>query len=102
MISSVPPTAVPSEWRRVKVGVICAWPGRHEWIELELSPGACVGDALKASGMDRIDGITGYAVFGINAALETPLHDGDRVELLRPLAIDPKEARRRRARKSGA
>lgn len=86
----------------MKIGVICAWPGRHEWIELELSPGACVADALKASGMDRIEGITGYAVFGISAALGTLLHDGDRVELLRPLMIDPKEARRRRAKSSGA
>ncbi|HUH90889.1 MAG TPA: RnfH family protein [Lysobacter sp.] len=85
----------------MKVGVICAWPGRHEWIELELPSGACLCDALKASGMDRIHGITGYAVFGINATLETSLHDGDRVELLRPLTIDPKEARRRRAKNSG-
>ncbi len=85
----------------MKIGVICAWPGRHEWTEVELSPDACVADALKASGMDRIEGITGYAVFGINAALDTPLRHGDRVELLRPLTRDPKEARRRRAKNSG-
>jgi hypothetical protein len=29
------------------------------------------------------------------------LQDGDRVELLRPLAADPNEARRRRARRRG-
>jgi putative ubiquitin-RnfH superfamily antitoxin RatB of RatAB toxin-antitoxin module len=29
----------------------------------------------------------------------TPLRDGDRVELYRPLTVDPKEARRRRAAK---
>ncbi|MGH8430924.1 MAG: RnfH family protein, partial [Solimonas sp.] len=29
--------------------------------------------------------------------LEQPLHAGDRVEIYRPLAVDPKEARRRRA-----
>lgn len=86
----------------MRIGVICAWPGRYEWTELELPPGASVGDALKASGMDRTEGITGYAVFGINAALDTPLHEGDRIELLRPLTRDPKEARRRRAKNSRA
>jgi uncharacterized protein len=30
--------------------------------------------------------------------METRLADGDRVEIYRPLAIDPKEARRRRAK----
>jgi putative ubiquitin-RnfH superfamily antitoxin RatB of RatAB toxin-antitoxin module len=32
-------------------------------------------------------------------ALEHPLADGDRVEIYRPLAMDPKEARKRRAQK---
>ena len=32
-------------------------------------------------------------------ALETRLADGDRVEVYRPLKIDPKEARRRRAKR---
>ncbi|MGO4781918.1 RnfH family protein, partial [Lysobacter sp. 2RAB21] len=41
--------------------------------------------------------ITGYAVFGVKAAADTRLRDGDRVELLRALQIDPKDARRRRA-----
>jgi putative ubiquitin-RnfH superfamily antitoxin RatB of RatAB toxin-antitoxin module len=37
-------------------------------------------------------------VFGEPATPETRLRDGDRVEVYRPLQIDPKEARRRRAR----
>ena len=41
--------------------------------------------------------ITGFAVFGVRATLETRLHEGDRVELLRELLADPKDARRRRA-----
>jgi putative ubiquitin-RnfH superfamily antitoxin RatB of RatAB toxin-antitoxin module len=38
-----------------------------------------------------------YAIFGQRAGLATPLREGDRVELLRPLRADPKDARRARA-----
>ena len=38
------------------------------------------------------------AIHGVNATPGTVLQEGDRVEVLRPLLIDPKEARRRRAR----
>ncbi len=41
----------------------------------------------------------GYAVFGIRATSATVLCDGDRLELLRGLQADPKDARRRRALK---
>jgi putative ubiquitin-RnfH superfamily antitoxin RatB of RatAB toxin-antitoxin module len=37
------------------------------------------------------------AIFGQLCDASTRLHEGDRVELLRPLQLDPKEARRRRA-----
>lgn len=38
-----------------------------------------------------------FAIFGQRAQPATPLREGDRVELLRPLIADPKEARRQRA-----
>ena len=44
----------------------------------------------------------GQAVFGELVAATQPLRDGDRLELLAPLSIDPKEARRRRAKASSA
>jgi len=37
------------------------------------------------------------AVLGRLTTPDTVLHDHDRIEILRPLAIDPKEARRLRA-----
>ena len=37
-------------------------------------------------------------IFSKLAQLDTPLRDGDRVEIYRPLQVDPKEARRRRAK----
>lgn len=83
----------------MKVEVIQAWPGRFEAATVELSEGACVADAVAAAKPSAMDAIVGYAVFGVLAAAATPLRDGDRVELLRGLQADPKEARRQRARK---
>ncbi|WP_368563580.1 RnfH family protein [Pseudoxanthomonas sp. UTMC 1351] len=83
----------------MKVEVIRAWPRRHETVRVELPEGARVADAVKASGFSDLSQETAYAIFGATAASDTPLKEGDRVELLRPLQIDPKEARRRRARK---
>ena len=58
---------------------------------------ATVEDALTASGWSLVD-VAGVAIFGERVERDARLHDGDRVELLRPLLIDPKDARRRRAR----
>jgi len=80
----------------IRVEVIRAWPRRFESVTLELAEGATLQDALLASGFP-IDGITGFAVFGERETAGYCLRDGDRVELLRPLQADPKEARRRRA-----
>lgn len=82
--------------------MVRAWPDRFELVELELAHGALVGDAVRDSGMVPADDIAGgavaVAVFGVLAGLRDVLRDGDRVELLRPLLIDPKQARRRRAK----
>jgi putative ubiquitin-RnfH superfamily antitoxin RatB of RatAB toxin-antitoxin module len=88
----------------MKVEVIRAWPHRHESVQVELPQGARVADAVGASGFSDVPQgdvpqETAYAIFGVAAAGDTLLREGDRVELLRPLQIDPKEARRRRARK---
>lgn len=83
----------------MQVEVVRAWSRRHEAVTVELPPGATVSAAVAASVFD-LDGIVAYAVFGERVAPDAVLHDGDRVELLRPLQADPKEARRRRARKS--
>ena len=80
----------------LRVEVVFALPRRHASAVLDLPAGATVDDAVQASGLPR-DGIAGYAVFGERVAADTPLRDGDRVELLRPLQADPKDARRRRA-----
>ena len=83
----------------MRVQLIRAWPHRHEAVEVELPEGARVVDAVRAAGWETDAEVTGYAVFGVASAADAPLRDGDRVELLRPLVVDPKEARRLRARK---
>ncbi|UJB21657.1 MULTISPECIES: RnfH family protein [Lysobacter] len=81
----------------MKVEVVRAWPRRFESVGLELGEGATLAEAVAAAGFQDDAQITGYAVFGVKAAADTRLRDGDRVELLRALQIDPKDARRRRA-----
>jgi uncharacterized protein len=81
----------------MKIELVMAWPRRHETVALDLPENATLGQALEAAGWCWIEGVDGYAIFGINAETSTLLHEGDRIELLRPLQIDPKDARRRRA-----
>lgn len=80
----------------LRVQVVCGWPRRFECVDLALPPGATVDDAIAASGLAAA-GISGCAIHGERTSGATLLRDGDRVELLRPLQVDPKEARRRRA-----
>lgn len=44
------------------------------------------------------DQAAGFAVFGQKRSLHSSLEQGDRLEILRPLRADPKEARRQRAK----
>lgn len=78
----------------------------HEW-PLDVAPGATVLQALQASGLAaRAPGLNFLAaatgIWGRKAALGQVLRDGDRVEVYRPLQVDPKVARRERFRKQGA
>lgn len=86
----------------VDVEVVYALPGRQHVASLRLPAGATVADALAAvadqapfSELDLNDVPVG--VFGDPVPRDRVLTDGDRVELYRPLLIDPREARRRRA-----
>lgn len=81
----------------MKIEVVLAWPRHYRAATLDLPEGACVADALREARLEGQDQATGLAVFGVQATPQTPLHAGDRVELLRPLQVDPKDARRRRA-----
>jgi len=84
----------------IRVELVRAWPRRYESATVDIADDAQVGDALEAAGW-RLDAeFTGLAVFGQAATAETPLHAGDRIELLRRLELDPKQARRLRAERA--
>lgn len=76
----------------IRVELVHAWPRRHESRVLELPDGATLQAALEAAGID-----TPVAVFGERLPPSYVLREGDRIEVLRPLLADPKDARRRRA-----
>lgn len=80
----------------MKVEVLRAWPRRFERVEVQLPDISTVRDAVLAAGWGDDPESVAYAVFGQRVDGDAPLRDGDRVELLRPLLADPKEARRQR------
>jgi putative ubiquitin-RnfH superfamily antitoxin RatB of RatAB toxin-antitoxin module len=68
---------------------------RHE--VLHLAAGTTVAEALRLAGwLDESGHVA--AVWGRHVEPDHPLRDGDRIEWLRPLQVDPKEARRQRYR----
>ena len=89
----------------MRVEVVYALPAAHDATTVELPAGATVADALAASGIARRHPgirLTDLGIFGRRVNADTVLGDGDRLEIYRPLALDPKEARRRRAAGAGA
>jgi putative ubiquitin-RnfH superfamily antitoxin RatB of RatAB toxin-antitoxin module len=56
-----------------------------------------VGQALELSGLLTQFKPAGISVFGQRCDLTRILSQGDRIELCRPLIVEPKAARRRRA-----
>ncbi|PKL95640.1 MAG: RnfH family protein [Gammaproteobacteria bacterium HGW-Gammaproteobacteria-8] len=88
--------------RTLRVEVAVAWPELQLIVPLELPVGSSLADAIAKSGLRerfpelQIDpGRVG--VFAEKRSLEDELADGDRVEIYRPLKVDPKEARRKAA-----
>ncbi len=84
---------------RVEVAY-CPDPGVTDLQPLRLPPGATVADALQASGVLARHGLAREGlrtgVWGRVCGAATVLRDRDRVEIYRPLTVDPKEARRQR------
>lgn len=85
----------------LRASVVQAWPGRARIVEVLLPRGATLRDAVAASGLldskelDDVGLLLG--VFGQVKRADSVLRDGDRIEIYRPLTIDPKKARRLRA-----
>ncbi|WP_176061435.1 RnfH family protein [Paraburkholderia sp. BCC1876] len=90
---------------RLSIEVCYALPDEQALIAVDLPEGATLQQALDASGIlqrfPRIDLTTQkVGVFGKVKALDAVLADHDRVEIYRPLLVDPKLSRQRRVEKT--
>ncbi len=87
---------------RLSVEVAYAEPQRQFLRGLDLAADATVRDAILASGLLEVCPQLELhrlrvGVWNRIASLDTRLRDADRVEVYRPLQVDPKAARRERA-----
>jgi hypothetical protein len=87
---------------RISVRVVYALPERQVATNLTVPSGSTVAQAIAASGlMQKFPELAARplncAVFGRAVTLDQTLISGDRVEILRPLLVDPKEGRRQSA-----
>jgi hypothetical protein len=88
---------------QITVNVVYAGPERQLVRRVTLPMGSTVMQAIEASGIAQaVAGLVidpeRLGIFSRKAAPDQVLGEGDRVEIYRPLTLDPKEARRRRAR----
>ena len=80
--------------------------GSASWVErrrVEVTTGCTVIQAVEASGIAQclpVDAVdpTRLGIFARKVAPGQRVRDGDRIEIYRPLDLDPMESRRRRSR----
>ena len=90
----------------LRVRVVYAGERAQHVRDIVLAPGSTVADSITGSGIIEAanlgeDDLRHVGIFGRVVTPQTLLRDGDRVEIYRDLKVDPKEARRRRARAKG-
>lgn len=88
---------------RITVEVVCATPERQLLRRVNVPAGSSVMQAVEQSGILREMPEVAFdpsrlGIFSRRVAADETLQDGDRVEIYRPLTLDPKDARRRRAK----
>lgn len=86
--------------------VMARAPRRVEQFEVQLERGATVAHALRRCGLERELALLeaerlGVAIWGRRATSSQRVEPGDRLELCRPLVVDPKAARRKRFEQQG-
>jgi uncharacterized protein len=82
------------------VGVAYADKFKQTWLKLDVPDGSTAQDAILRSGLleqfPEIDlGRNQIGIFGRIVTLDTPLADGNRVEIYRPIIADPETVERR-------
>lgn len=88
----------------IRIQVCYALPDQSYLHEMTVAAGTTLEQAVRSAGVlqryPQIDLATHkLGIFGKLRPPDTALRDGDRVEIYRPLQADPKETRRRRAKR---
>ena len=92
----------------IVIEVAYALPEKQRIIKLEVSPGTTALEAVTQSGIDTFfDDLTlgpdlTLGVWGKSTTHDRVLQSGERVEIYRPLLVDPKAVRKARAEKAKA
>lgn len=83
----------------IPVSVVYALPDTQIVVNVKMAPGSTVEDAVRESSLPRRFAEINTrplacAIYGRLVPLTQTVRPGDRIEILRPLQIDPKESRR--------
>ena len=89
----------------ITIEVIYALPAEQNIITIRVNKTCKVKHAIEKSGvLEKYPEIDldeeKLGIFSKKCTLNDPLHDWDRIEIYRPLIIDPKQARKNRAEKN--
>lgn len=96
---------MPESRQHISIRIVHATPRQCFDQTLDVPAGSCLIDAIKASRLLRLFpeldlALLKTGIFGQRVYLDQQLHDGDRIEILRPLRQSPAAARRERAGKT--
>lgn len=88
---------------RITVEVVCATAEHQRVRRVSLPAGSSVLQAVEQSGIlldmpEVAFDPSRLGIFSRRVSADEQVRDGDRVEIYRPLTLDPKDARRRRAK----
>jgi putative ubiquitin-RnfH superfamily antitoxin RatB of RatAB toxin-antitoxin module len=85
----------------IQIEVVYATPTIQNIVNLEVNSSCTIRQAILNSGLasEVIDNMV-VGIFGKRRSLDYGLQNGDRVEIYTPLLIDPKIARKDRAKRS--
>jgi len=90
----------------IDIEVVFGLPERQILVSLSIDAQSTVGDAIRASGIaDEFPqhdvGSCKVGIWGRPTHKDQSLQAGDRIEIYRPMEIDPREARRQLAEQGG-
>ncbi|PID65388.1 MAG: RnfH family protein [Gammaproteobacteria bacterium] len=88
----------------INIEVAYATPERQKIIACQVPAGTSLLEAAKLSGISDIFleldlDTADFGIWGKTKPGKTPVEEGQRIEIYRPLLADPKESRRKRAEK---